>query len=387
MNLKKLFTKKKTLAISLAFGLITCVAWTMADEKINYLTEPASVGEIKKTVNATGEVAAIELVSVGAQVSGQIEHLNVKLGQYVRKGDLIAKIDSRSQQSELDINKATLKSYEAQLESAKANLKARKNQFDRANQLEKERVVSKENFEDVEKSYIEAKARVSEIEAMIEKAKIAITTGEINLGYTTILAPFDGTVVSIPVKEGQTVNANQYTPTIVQMANLSEMAILIQISEGDVTKIRPDMEVTYSILSEPDEIYTAKLVTIDPGLTTLTNGAYTGIIDANTPVYYYGRAIAENTEGKLYIGMTTQNEIIIEARESVLKIPTLAIHEDESKNKFTDILEKGRPVRKEIKTGLSDSMYTEVMEGLKEGDLVISAQTKNGEIVNAVDLF
>lgn len=242
--------------------LVIAVFYLTGDD-INYLTEDAKMGNIKRVVNATGEVAAVELVSVGAQVSGQIERLNVKLGQKVKKGDLIAQIDSTTQKNELYINKAKLKSYKAQLNAAQSTLKVAASQYEREKGLAKKDFTSKANLEEAENKYLLAHAAVEELKALIEQAEISVSISETNLGYTTINAPFDGTIVSVPVKEGQTVNANQYTPTIVQMGDLSEMSILIQISEGDVTKIRPGMKVTYSILAVKG-IYISILGTAHP---------------------------------------------------------------------------------------------------------------------------
>lgn len=387
-NIKRFFTKKTVIA-AIGIGITaSLILGFSSDEKINYIIEPVTSGEIKKTITATGEVGALELISVGAQVSGQVKKLNAVIGQKVKKGDLIAQIDSTMQLHELSMDKAKLKSYTAQLEAAKASVKVAKLQYEREKELAAKDFTSKENLENAEKGYIDARTNVVDLEAMIEQAKIAIKTGEVNLGYTTIVAPANGTILAVFVKEGQTINANQYTPTIVQMADLSKMAILIQISEGDITKIKPGMSVTYSILSEPEQVYQAKLVSIDPGLTTLTNGAYTGIIDANTAVYYYGRAVADNHEGKLSIGMTTQNEIVIAGKDGVLKVPSLAIYEKDGK-KYVDVMikEKGIPNSREVLTGISDSMYTEIVSGLQEGESVINGQTREGEIVNAVDIF
>lgn len=92
---------------------------------------------------------------------------------------------------------------------------------------------------------------MTELESQIRQARIAVNTDEVNLGYTRITAPLDGTIVSVPVDEGQTVNANQTTPTIVQIADLDKMEIKIEISEGDITAVKPGMPITYTILSNP----------------------------------------------------------------------------------------------------------------------------------------
>ena len=198
---KKIFKYKKSLLA--AAIIIVTVFYTLASpsEKINYITETAKQANITKTVDATGEVAAIELVSVGSQVSGQIEKLNVVLGQELKKGDLIAQIDSTTQQNELGINKAKLKSYKAKLESAEISLKVLKSQFEREKSLAARGYSSNKTLDKAEDSYVEAKAKVEELKSLIEQTQIEVNTSETNLGYTTITAPFDGTVVSIPVKE------------------------------------------------------------------------------------------------------------------------------------------------------------------------------------------
>ena len=239
-----------------------------------YLTEPVTIGNITRTVNATGEVGAVQLVSVGAQVGGQIKKLHVVLGQDVKKGDLIAEIDSVPQLNQLETDKARLQSYESQLAAKKVALKIAKTKYDREMQLKKRDAASKESLEDAENAYALAKAEVTELESQIRQARIAVNTDEVNLGYTRITAPLDGTIVSVPVDEGQTVNANQTTPTIVQIADLDKMEIKIEISEGDITAVKPGMPITYTILSNPETEYKATLTSIDPGLTTLTDGSY-----------------------------------------------------------------------------------------------------------------
>ncbi len=241
-------------------------------EQINYLTETVHVGNIKKTVNATGEVSAVQLVNIGAQASGQIKKLHVVLGQQVKKGDLIAEIDSTTQLNDLSTNKARLETYKAQLDSAQVALTVAQTQYGREVKLLASDATSKESVENARNTLSSAKAKVAELKSQIKQTQISLNTAEVNLGYTRIVATLDGTVVSIPVEEGQTVNANQTTPTIVQLADLSQMQIKMQISEGDVTKVKAGMDVSYSTLSEPDKVYRTKLKSVDPGLTTLTDG-------------------------------------------------------------------------------------------------------------------
>lgn len=377
--------KKITISILVLIAIATAIYFLFFNktEQISYLTEKAVIGNIKRTVNTTGEIGAKQIVTVGAQVSGQIQKLYVSLGQQIKKGDMIAEIDSTTQENELNINKAKLESYKTQLEAKKIALVVAQKKYNREKSLKAKNATSDENLDTANDALATAKANVADLESLIIQTQISVNTAETNLGYTKIVAPFDGTIVSVPVEEGQTVNSNQTTPTIVQIADLSKMEIKMQISEGDITKINPGMEVTYTILSEPTKVFKGQLDALDPGLTTLTAGTYTGTTDSSTAVYYYGNLVVPNEEGTLRIGMTTQNTITIASKDNVLIVPTITLNTVGDKN-FVYTLEAGnKVVEKEVTVGLSDSMNTEIISGLKEGEKVISAQMASTEITAA----
>ncbi|MBQ4133831.1 MAG: efflux RND transporter periplasmic adaptor subunit, partial [Desulfovibrionaceae bacterium] len=270
---------KLILLFLVAIAAALTAALCRGPEQVDYLTEFVRRGNIEQKVTATGQVSAVQLVDVGAQVSGQIEKLYVHLGQEVKRGDMVADIDSTTQENDLAINRAKLETYQAQLNSREIALKIAKTQYERERRLKNRDATSSEKLEDARNELAAAEAAVIEMESLIKQTQIAVNTSEVNLGYTRISAPLDGVVVSLAVEAGQTVNANQTTPTIVQIADLSEMEIKIEISEGDVTKVKPGMPVSFTILSEPDQVYETTLKSIDPGLTTLTDGTYTGTTD------------------------------------------------------------------------------------------------------------
>ena len=376
--------KKKLFLIAALAVAAAVAAWYVLrmdqGDGMAYLTEPVTIGNITRTVNATGEVGAVQLVSVGAQVGGQIKKLHVVLGQDVKKGDLIAEIDSVPQLNQLETDKARLQSYESQLAAKKVALKIAKTKYDREMQLKKRDAASKESLEDAENAYALAKAEVTELESQIRQARIAVNTDEVNLGYTRITAPLDGTV-----------NANQTTPTIVQIADLDKMEIKIEISEGDITAVKPGMPITYTILSNPETEYKATLTSIDPGLTTLTDGSYkttsstgssassSSSSSSNNAVYYYGKALIDNKEGPLRIGMTTQNVITVADVKDALLVPVIAVQSRNGK-KFVRVLGPGdKPERREVTTGIADGIHIQILSGLKEGDAVITAQVTQQE--------
>ena len=359
--------------------------WLKPKNEINYLTEPVVRTSIAQTVSATGEISAAQLVDVGAQASGQIKKLHVTLGQQVKKGDLIAEIDSTSQLNNLNTNKAKLDTYQAQLVSAEIALRSADKKYQREQALWKEDATSREALEDAQDAFAAAKASVAELKSSIRQTQIAINTAEADLGYTRITAPMDGTVVAIPVEEGQTVNANQTTPTIVQVADLSTMLNKMQIAEGDVNKVKAGMKLSFTTLSQPDNVREATLESIDPGLTTMSQGSYTTSTDTtDSAIYYYARSLVPNEDNVLHIGMTTENTIIINQAEKVLAVPKLAVKQRGGKQYVRVLGENKQPQEKEITTGLSDNMNTEVKSGLGEGENVIISEAAAGETSDSV---
>ncbi|WP_460169380.1 efflux RND transporter periplasmic adaptor subunit [Campylobacter concisus] len=389
--------KTKILIILLILGVggyfIYDNFFKVKDEKVEFITKKAKKGSFSKKVDATGEIFATELIDVGAQVSGQIKKLYVKLGDQVKKGDMIASIDSSTQQNSIDNKEAQLAIYKAQLESAKVALNIAKTQFDRENALFAKNATSKQEFESAKNTFSSNSAKIKELEAQIKQTNIELSTAKINLDYTKITAPRDGTVVSVQVEEGQTVNANQTTPTIVNIADLSRVKMKMQIAEGDITKIKVGTPVEYSILSEPTKKFQTTVSSIDPGLTTLSDGSYgssssskssySSSSSSSSAVYYYAQSIVDNKDGILRIGMTTQNELLIANVEDAIIVPSIGIKKDEN-GTFVYLLKDGKPVKTAVKTGIKDNLDTQIISGINEGDEIITSQGSSSEIAKMI---
>ena len=389
--------KTKILIILLILGVggyfVYDKFFNIKDEKVEFITKKAKKGSFSKKVDATGEIFATELIDVGAQVSGQIKKLYVKLGDQVKKGDMIASIDSSTQQNSIDNKEAQLAIYKAQLESAKVALNIAKTQFDRENALFAKNATSKQEFESAKNTFSANSAKIKELEAQIKQTNIELSTAKINLGYTKITAPRDGTVVSVQVEEGQTVNANQTTPTIVNIADLSRVKMKMQIAEGDITKIKVGTPVEYSILSEPTKKFKTTVSSIDPGLTTLSDGSYgssssskssySSSSSSSSAVYYYAQSIVDNKDGILRIGMTTQNELLIANVEDAIIVPSIGIKKDEN-GTFVYLLKDGKPVKTAVKTGIKDNLDTQIISGINEGDEIITSQGSSSEIAKMI---
>lgn len=368
--------------------VLAAVVWGLffkPKDQMNFVTDDVRRSDIMQTVNATGEIAAAQLVDVGAQASGQIKKLYVKLGQQVKKGDLIADIDSTTQLNTLNTNKAKLDTYRAQLVSAQIALKMKQRAFDRERALMGQDATSKADFDNAQDNLAAARANVAELKSQIRQTQIAINTSEADLGYTRITAPMDGTVVSIPVEEGQTVNSSQNTPTIVQLADLSKMLNKMQIAEGDMSKVKAGMHLTFTTLADNNKVRKATLEAVDPGLTKMSQGSYDTSTDTtDTAIYYYARALVPNDDGTLHIGMTTQNNIFVKSVKNVLTVSNQAIRHNRGK-KVVKVLGDNQQVQeKQIETGITDGMRTEVKSGLKGGDRVVLSALSKADAKNGV---
>ena len=377
--------KKKKIAICICSVVILFLIFkkfTGKEEKTIFLTDEVKRGNIAQTVIATGTIRSNNRVEVGAQVSGRITKLNVVLGQEVKKGDLIATIDSMTQENDLEKAKSQLSSYEKQLESKKVNLEVKKSKYNRASNLYKVKSISQDDYETAKQEYADAKSGVSELEELIKQAKIEVKIAETDLSYTVITSPIDGVVVSIPISEGQTVNSMQSAPTIVQVADLKKMLIKPEISEGDITKLKKGQEVEFTILSLPEKVYRAKIDSIDPATTTLTDDEYEESASDTEAVYYYTNVIVDNKDNNLRIGMTTTNTIKVAEAKDVITIPTTALYKKGDKYYVRTLGEKEVVEEKEVKIGINDDMNTEIKSGLKEGEKLILTEMKAGEVAS-----
>lgn len=375
----------KLLAVCMAAVVLLLLAanflFSGSSSDVAYHTEEVDRGGIEVNVNGVGDVGAAQLVTVGAQVSGKIEKIYVKLGDYVQKDDIIAEIDDTTQISELETRKARLQTYKAQLVNHSVAAEIATAQYERESNLYAQKSTAQQDLETAKKAYAQANADLEATKSLIIQEEVAIAKAEADLGYTRIVAPMSGTIISLPVEAGQTVNANQTTPTIALLADLSRMEIKVQISEGDITKVAQGMPVSFYILSEPETGFSSTLNSIDPGYIALTDDYNGGRSSSSSDgaVYYYARMLVDNPDGKLRIGMTAHCTIAVAGVKDVLRVPSVAVRERDGRV-YVRVLSGGKPEKRYIETGLSNSLYTEVKSGLSQGEKVITAQMSQAEI-------
>ena len=359
-------------------------------QETTYLTESVTRGNIEKTVVASGSVESVNEVDVGAQASGKITKLYVKLGQEIKKGDMIADIDSTTQINTLNTKKAALVSYQAQLKAKKTAYDVALSSYNRLSKLYTQKATSLDSVNAAKSTLDNAKAEMEAIEANIKQAEIEVNTAETNVGYTKITAPMDGTVISVPVSEGQTVNANQTTPTIVTIADLSKMKIKPEISEGDITKVKAGQEVSFTILSDSQTVYHSVIDSVDPANTTTSDSSSTSSSTSSnsssttSAIYYYANVLIDNPDRTLRIGMTTENNIKIANAKDVLLVSNMAIQKRDGKSFVNVLNDKNQPEQREVETGVQNDFKTEIKSGLNEGEKVIVSQVANGEQVGSM---
>ena len=360
-------------------------------QETTYLTESVTRGNVEKTVVASGSVESVNEVDVGAQASGKITKLYVKLGQEIKKGEMIADIDSTTQINTLNTKKAALVSYQAQLKAKKTAYDVALSSYNRLSKLYMQKATSLDSVNTAKSTLDNAKAEMEVIEANIKQAEIEVNTAETNVGYTKITAPMDGTVISVPVSEGQTVNANQTTPTIVTIADLSKMKIKPEISEGDITKVKAGQEVSFTILSDSQTVYHSVIDSVDPANTTITDSSSTSSStnsssssSTTSAIYYYANVFIDNPDRTLRIGMTTENNIKIANAKDVLLISNMAIQKRDGKSVVNILNDKNQPEQREVETGVQNDFHTEIKSGLNEGEKVIVSQVANGEEVGSM---
>ena len=374
-------TRKNTLRwITIALGLVVLGAvakWQFfpAAQPPSFVTATATTTDLQDTVLATGVLQAFKQVSVGAQVSGQVKVLHVVLGDKVKAGQLIAEIDSVPQQNTQRNAEAALANVQAQLRAQQATQAQTALALQRQKELFAADAGARADLESAQAANDLALANVDGLKAQILQAQVTVDTAKVNMGYTRIVAPIDGQVVAIVTQQGQTVNANQSTPTIIKLAQTETMTVKTQISEADVTRVKIGQKVYFTILGEPDKRYTATLRSIEPAPDSILTDTTTSTTSSttSTAIYYNGLFDAPNPDGKLRISMTAQVQIVRADAPGALTIPATALGPRGKDGSYTVrvVGADGQAQPRSIKVGLNTNVSVQVLEGLSEGDKVV----------------
>ncbi len=366
--MKKIFVIGGVIVLLAVAGAFTFLRSKGNEPK--YKTEKVAKGDLVMTVTATGTVNAVITVQVGTQVSGTIKKLYVDFNSHVKKGQMIAQIDPALFEEQVAQSNANLLAAKANQEKAEASLVDSKRTMDRNKALVAKGLVAQSDFDTAETNYETAKASVSAAKASVAQADAALRNAQTNLGYTRIVSPVDGTVVSRNVDVGQTVAASFQTPTLFTIAqDLTKMQIDTSVDEADIGKIKVGEDVDFTVDAYPDVTFKGKVgqVRISP-------------ITVQNVVTYDVVIMVDNPELKLKPGMTANVSIIVAEKKDVLKVPNAALRfrpSDKARTKQQKgagiwILENEKPKRVPVTAGIGDGNYTELTSGeIREGQEVI----------------
>lgn len=361
-------SRRKHIWFLLIVVLVTAVAvggwWFQRDRQPdqNLLTVAVQRGDLEDLVTATGVLQPRDYVDVGAQVSGQLEVLHVRIGDDVKEGDLLAEIDPTLYVARVDATRAQLRNQKAQLMERKAQLTLAELQYRRQQNLLREEATSREAAQTAEATLQSARAQIEAINAQIEQTESSLRAEEANLEYARIYAPMDGTVVSIEARQGQTLNVNQQAPVLMRIADLSAMTVEAQVSEADIGKLTPDMPVYFTTLGSQQRRWESRLDRLEP----------TPVVENNVVLY---NAVFEvpNPEGRLMTQMTAQVFFVNAEARGALLVPVTALNGRGSGATVQVLGSNGQPEQRGVTVGVTNRVQAEIVDGLKEGDRVVSS--------------
>lgn len=337
------------------------------EKKAPLPTTVVEIGDIERTVTAVGSLQPKEYVDVGTQVSGRVEAVHFDINDRVRKGDLIAEIDSSTYEATVQSDRANIENLEAQLAQQRAEAVLAKQQFERNQRMADSRAVSQDTIDQAAAALAVAEASVKATQAQLKAAKATLERDLTNLGFTQIYAPMDGTVVSQTTLEGQTVNANQSTPVIVQVANLDTMTVWAQVTEADINRIQSGMKAYFTTLGMPQRRWTGNVRQIQPTPEIV-----------NDVVLYNVLIDVQNDERLLLPDMTVQVFFVLGEAHDVPVVSMSALRPSGRNRYQATVLTPQGTEPREVTIGVSSRLMAEVTSGLAVGDRVVTAQAASG---------
>ncbi|RJF80650.1 efflux RND transporter periplasmic adaptor subunit [Oleomonas cavernae] len=346
---------------------------------VQYVTAEVGRGDIEDTVSALGNLQPRDYVDVGTQVSGQLKTIHVDVGDTVKQGDLLAEIDPTVYQTRVAADQAQLLALKAQLADREAQQVLAAQQLKRQKQMWAQKATTEEAVQTAEATLKSASALIDQIKAQIQQTESTLNGDQANLGYTKIYAPMAGTVTSLTARKGQTLNANQTAPIILQIADLSVMTVQTQVSEADISRLKVGMDAYFTTLGGGDKRWIGKLNQIMPTPTVVNN-----------VVLYNALFDVDNADGRLMTQMSAQVFFLVAAAKDVVTVPVAALKapgprpgapaaapaqggQGRTGKPYRVMVmgEDGKPAERRVRIGVMNRVSAEVLEGLEPGDVVV----------------
>ncbi|WLH97451.1 efflux RND transporter periplasmic adaptor subunit [Pseudomonas hefeiensis] len=362
----------------LTFALLPAVAFAawqaVAPSRESLITAPVTRGDIENSVTALGTLQPRRYVDVGAQASGQIRKIHVEAGDEVREGQLLVEIDPSTQKAKLDAGRFSIENLKAQLQEQRAQHDLAQQKFRRQQQLKTGGATREEDVQTARAEVRATQARIDMFQAQIRQAQANLRSDEAELGYTRIFAPMSGTVVAVGAREGQTLNAQQQTPLILRIARLSPMTVWAEVSEADIGHVKAGMNAYFTTLAGGSRRWSSTVRQVLPvpprPLEASQGGSLTGGRSGSERVVLYTVLLdVDNADRALMTEMTAQVFFVAAQARDVLTVPTAALQANAGQVQV--VADNGEIQRRTVRTGVSDRLRTQVIDGLREGDRVL----------------
>lgn len=372
--------------------------WSASGTTIAYTTAELKPGDVTVVVTATGSVEPTVQVDISSEQSGTVRDVLVDYNSEVKKGDVLARLDTDKLNADLKAKEAALASARATVSKAKADEESAKAKLDRLTTLVSSRVSTQQDLDTAEFTFQAASAARESAEADVISAEAALEQAKLSLAKATIVSPIDGIVLSRNVDPGATVAASLEAPTLFTIAgDLREMELQVSIDEADVGQVSVGQTATFTVDAFPDKRFPATITSIRYAAETV-----------NDVVTYKGILSVANDDLLLRQGMTATADIVVEQVKGGLLIPNAGLRyappatttetsgggsgvfslfrpprqapasapEPTGRERTIWLLRNGQPVAVNIEIGASDGQNTVVVKGdVKEGDRVITDQT------------
>lgn len=366
-----MFNKKLWLVLLAIFVVLGGATWAglkfFSPENTQQLaTAKVTRGNLEERVTAIGTIKPQVDVEVGAQISGQLTKIYVEVGDEVEEGQLLAEIDTEVLEAKVTAGKAQIKAQQAQLKDRRAQLTLAQQRFTRQQNLYKNQAVTEEELQQAEATFLSAQAQVEQLIAQIEQNQASLQAEEANLKYGRILAPINGTVVNLPARQGQTLNANQQAPVILTLADLSSMRVETEVSEADISRLKVGMPAFFTTLGNQNLRWQGKLLRIEP----------TPKIENNV-VLYNAPFDVTNKNNQLLPQMTAQVFFVVAKADNALIAPLAALQR-QPQNKYLARVKTATGIEeRQVTLGVNNRIEAEVLSGLNEGDELVLTTSSN----------
>ncbi len=309
-----------------------------AQTQQKYTTGRVEKGDVKTSISATGTINPVNYVDVSTNVAGKLEKVLVKENDHVTQGQVIAYIDTRQLQ--------------AQVDNAKAALDKARLDMNRYKALIDQNAVAAQTYDDAVTAYEQAQSTYDRVSA--------------DLSDATITAPMSGTVIGTPLKAGQTISTGISTQMIIAtIADLSDLEIYLTVDETDIGNVKDGSKVEFTVDSKPGQTFTGYVSEIAKG----TKGNM-GVTSSSVVYYTVKVAIPADISQNFLPTMTARATILGDDIKNTLVVPLTALRTDKQ-GEYVYVIKDGQPVRTTVSTGVTGDTNVQILSGVSEGDEII----------------